>query len=86
MASKSTPTCGRTASGETWKSNGITIVSLLICFDGLSVQPATIPFYKSLQQSVLSSEIPKIVIFTHTPYIGITLVYIHELVGRARLG
>ena len=34
--------------------------------------------------SVLSSEIPKILICTNTAYIGIALVYIHELVVRVR--
>jgi hypothetical protein len=33
---------------------------------------------------VVSSEIPKILIFTHTSYIHITFVYVHELVVRAR--
>jgi hypothetical protein len=33
---------------------------------------------------VISCEMPKIMIFTHTLCIGITLVFIHELVVRAR--
>ena len=37
-----------------------------------------------LLQLVVSSEMPKILIFTHMPYIGITFVYIAELVIRAR--
>ena len=43
-----------------------------------------ISIYKSLQQLVQSSEMLKILIFTHTPYIDFTLVFIHELVVRAR--
>ena len=43
-----------------------------------------IKIYKSLQQLLLSSEMLKILIFTHTSYIDVTLVFIHELVVRAR--
>ena len=35
-------------------------------------------------QLIISSEISQILIFTHTPYIGITLVFIHDRVVRAR--
>ena len=46
--------------------------------------PLEIFIYKYVQQLVLSSEMAKILAFTHTPYIGITLIFIHELVVRAR--
>ena len=56
-----------------------------ISFDHLKPHSKiVISFYKSLQQLVVSCEMLKILIFTHTPYIGITFVYVQELVLRAR--
>ena len=47
--------------------------------------PLEICTYKSFQQLVTgSSEMRKVLIFTRTPYIGITKVFIHEVVVSAR--
>ena len=54
-----------------------------ISFDHLKPHSKiVISIYKSLQQLVVSSEMLKILIFTNTPYIGITFVYVQELRAR----
>ena len=42
-------------------------------------------FHKNPSILVQSSEMPKVLIFAHTPYYDVILVFIHELAVRARL-
>ena len=77
--------CEKCSYHPPWQESKLWPFSQLVRSNQCKKYSLEISIYKSLhKQLVLPSEMPQIVMFIHTPYIGITLVFIHELAVRVR--